>query len=94
IRESPAWVRNASLQWLHRLIQDPGRLWKRYLRNNTTFLWHIAWQLIGLRNYPSQTDAGIARHGSAMAKPAHEGGWITSATGKLQPQTPASQVEP
>jgi hypothetical protein len=27
-------------------------LWWRYLRNNPAFLWHIAWQLSGLRQYP------------------------------------------
>jgi len=52
IRDSPQWVKNIGMQWLHRLIQDPRRLWKRYLRNNTAFLWHIALQLIGLRDYP------------------------------------------
>lgn len=94
IQESPTWVRNASLQWLHRLIQDPGRLWKRYLRNNTSFLWHIALQLTGLRNYPLQANTLASRHNPVLGKPAHDGGWITSATGKLQPQAPASQVEP
>ena len=45
IRDCPAWIKHAGLQWVHRLIQDPRRLWKRYLINNPAFLWHIAWQL-------------------------------------------------
>jgi N-acetylglucosaminyldiphosphoundecaprenol N-acetyl-beta-D-mannosaminyltransferase len=40
------------MQWLHRLLQDPRRLWKRYFRNNPAFLWHIALQLSGMRQYP------------------------------------------
>ncbi len=52
IRDCARWVKRAGLQWLHRLMQDPGRLWRRYLRANPAFLWHIAWQLSGLRKYP------------------------------------------
>ncbi len=46
------WIKLAGLQWFHRLLQDPKHLWKRYLRNNPAFIWHIALQLAGLRPYP------------------------------------------
>lgn len=45
IRDCSDWVKKAGLQWLHRLLQDPKRLWRRYLRNNPAFLWHITRQL-------------------------------------------------
>ncbi len=51
IRDCSEWIKRAGLQWLHRLVQDPRRLWKRYLRTNPAFLWHIAWQLAGLRKF-------------------------------------------
>lgn len=60
IKDSPRWVKRAGLQWMHRLIQDPRRLLWRYLRNNPSFLWHIALQLLGLRTYPPvKLDAGL-----------------------------------
>jgi N-acetylglucosaminyldiphosphoundecaprenol N-acetyl-beta-D-mannosaminyltransferase len=49
IQDAPEWVKRMGMQWLHRLKQDPRRLWKRYARNNLTFLWHIGLQLTGLR---------------------------------------------
>jgi len=49
IRDCAAWIKLAGLQWLHRLWQDPRRLWRRYLRNNPAFLWHIAGQFLGVR---------------------------------------------
>jgi N-acetylglucosaminyldiphosphoundecaprenol N-acetyl-beta-D-mannosaminyltransferase len=52
IKDSPLWVKRAGLQWLHRLIQDPRRLFWRYLRSNSAFLLHITLQLTGLRTYP------------------------------------------
>jgi N-acetylglucosaminyldiphosphoundecaprenol N-acetyl-beta-D-mannosaminyltransferase len=52
IHDAPSWIKRIGMQWFHRLLQDPRRLWKRYLRNNPPFLWHIALQLTGLRPYP------------------------------------------
>jgi len=51
LRDSPDWVKRAGLQWCHRLLQEPQRLWKRYLLNNPRFLWKIAFQLGGLTRY-------------------------------------------
>jgi len=59
IRDCSQWVKRAGLQWLHRLMQDPGRLWKRYLRNNPAFLWHIALQLSKLRQYPAGLESPL-----------------------------------
>ncbi len=55
IKDAPRWVKRAGMQWLHRLVQDPRRLFWRYLRNNSAFLWHIMLQLTGLRTYPQTT---------------------------------------
>jgi N-acetylglucosaminyldiphosphoundecaprenol N-acetyl-beta-D-mannosaminyltransferase len=52
IRDCSPWIKRAGLQWLHRLAQDPRRLWRRYLRNNPAFVWNIALQLLKLRRYP------------------------------------------
>jgi N-acetylglucosaminyldiphosphoundecaprenol N-acetyl-beta-D-mannosaminyltransferase len=60
IRDCPGWIKRSGLQWLHRLVQDPRRLWRRYLRNNPAFMWHIAWQLAGIREYPRHRDANIS----------------------------------
>jgi len=54
IADCSQWIKSAGLQWLHRLLQDPKHLWKRYLRNNPAFLFHIALQLTGLKSYPRQ----------------------------------------
>lgn len=50
------WTKRAGLQWLHRLLQDPRRLWKRYLRNNPAFVWNITLQALGLRQYPRSSE--------------------------------------
>lgn len=52
VKDAPKWVKDAGLQWAHRLCQEPRRLWKRYLVNNSAFLVAIGLQLAGLRCRP------------------------------------------
>jgi len=35
---APLWMQKAGLEWFYRLIQEPGRLWKRYLFTNLAFV--------------------------------------------------------
>ncbi len=38
VKRAPQWMQKAGLEWLYRVIQEPGRMWKRYLETNTKFL--------------------------------------------------------
>ena len=40
IDRAPEWMQKHNLEWLYRLIQDPKRLFKRYLVTNTKFIWN------------------------------------------------------
>jgi exopolysaccharide biosynthesis WecB/TagA/CpsF family protein len=35
---APRWMQRSGLEWLYRLSQEPGRLWRRYLVTNSIFL--------------------------------------------------------
>ncbi len=63
IRDCSPWIKNAGLQWLHRLMQDPKRLWWRYLRDNPAFIWGMMVQLAkrALRGHQT-TRRPIAAH--------------------------------
>lgn len=37
-KRAPLWMQKSGLEWLYRLIQEPRRMWKRYLINNTIFI--------------------------------------------------------
>lgn len=56
IRDCSAWIKRAGLQWAHRLMQDPRRLGRRYLRNNPLFLWKIAGQFLGVHSGSCATE--------------------------------------
>jgi N-acetylglucosaminyldiphosphoundecaprenol N-acetyl-beta-D-mannosaminyltransferase len=51
ISDSPDWVKGCGLQWLDRLRKEPRRLWRRYLANNPAFIWNIALQMSGIRQF-------------------------------------------
>jgi N-acetylglucosaminyldiphosphoundecaprenol N-acetyl-beta-D-mannosaminyltransferase len=54
IKDAPHLVKNLGLQWLHRLVQEPRRLWRRYLINNPKFIWKTGLQFLGLRKFPME----------------------------------------
>lgn len=38
VRQAPGWVQRHGLEWMFRLLVEPRRLWRRYLRNNPRFV--------------------------------------------------------
>lgn len=50
-KHAPEWMKNMALEWLYRLIQEPRRLWKRYLITNSLFLYYIFLEMTGLRKF-------------------------------------------
>jgi N-acetylglucosaminyldiphosphoundecaprenol N-acetyl-beta-D-mannosaminyltransferase len=49
IPQAPRWMQRIGLEWLFRLIQEPKRLWKRYLVNNPLFIIRACRQLLTSR---------------------------------------------
>jgi N-acetylglucosaminyldiphosphoundecaprenol N-acetyl-beta-D-mannosaminyltransferase len=43
IRRAPIWMQRATLEWLHRLLSEPRRLWRRYLVLAPVFVWRVLW---------------------------------------------------
>lgn len=41
IKRAPKWMQKCSLEWLYRLLQDPKRLFTRYMKTNFKFIWLI-----------------------------------------------------
>jgi N-acetylglucosaminyldiphosphoundecaprenol N-acetyl-beta-D-mannosaminyltransferase len=38
VMRAPVWMQRVGLEWLFRALQEPERLWKRYLTTNSQFL--------------------------------------------------------
>lgn len=37
VRRAPTWMQRSGLEWAYRVLQEPGRMWKRYLLTNSQF---------------------------------------------------------
>ncbi len=42
---APEWMQRNGLEWLYRLLQEPHRLWRRYLVTNTIFVFKLGTQI-------------------------------------------------
>lgn len=40
-KRAPEWMQKNGLEWLHRLLSEPRRLFGRYLQTNSLFIWYL-----------------------------------------------------
>jgi len=41
LHRAPEWMRSSGLEWVYRLLQEPRRLWWRYLKHNPRFVYRV-----------------------------------------------------
>lgn len=41
VKRAPLWMQNSGMEWFYRFIQEPKRMWKRYLVGNTKFIFLV-----------------------------------------------------
>ena len=58
VKQAPRWIQRSGFEWLYRTIQEPRRLFWRYLKNNTRFLWRYALSCVGLE--PPRREEGVS----------------------------------
>jgi N-acetylglucosaminyldiphosphoundecaprenol N-acetyl-beta-D-mannosaminyltransferase len=50
--QAPRWMMKIGLEWFYRLMTEPRRLWKRYLKHNPRFVVLFTMQLLGWMKFP------------------------------------------
>jgi N-acetylglucosaminyldiphosphoundecaprenol N-acetyl-beta-D-mannosaminyltransferase len=58
VKQAPRWIQRSGFEWLYRTFQEPRRLFFRYLKNNTRFLWRYALSCVGLE--PPRREEGVS----------------------------------
>ena len=54
VKRAPVWMQNNGLEWVYRLIQEPVRMWRRYILGNPHFIYLVLLQKLGLYSPPKQ----------------------------------------
>ncbi|HWP47286.1 MAG TPA: WecB/TagA/CpsF family glycosyltransferase [Candidatus Limnocylindrales bacterium] len=49
-KRAPNWMQKMGLEWFYRIVQEPQRMWKRYLVTNSLFVWMLLREKLGKRN--------------------------------------------
>lgn len=49
VKRAPQWMQQYGMEWFYRLVQEPGRMWKRYLVTNLEFGFALANQAMTMR---------------------------------------------
>lgn len=57
-KRAPRWLREIGLEWVYRMLQEPGRMWRRYVIGNPLFLYRVMrWKLYaGQISYEKTTE--------------------------------------
>lgn len=48
-KRAPLWMQKSGLEWIYRIYQEPGRMWKRYAKTNPIFIWIVLREYIQLK---------------------------------------------
>lgn len=59
--QAPRWVRENGFEWLFRLLQEPRRLWRRYLIYGTQFVAWVILESLRLKNFGPNASESEAR---------------------------------
>jgi len=51
VRQAPPWMQENGVEWLFRLLQEPERLWRRYLIYGSEFAWKAGLEVLGLKRF-------------------------------------------
>ena len=47
VKRAPRWMQKSGLEWVYRIVQEPGRLWRRYAYGLVKFSWLSLRALLG-----------------------------------------------
>lgn len=53
-KHAPRWMQKAGLEWLFRLLSEPKRLWKRYLKQNPRFIYYFLQQWLLKKDFTKE----------------------------------------
>ena len=82
--QAPEWMREHGLEWLFRLLQEPRRLWRRYLVGGVRFVVYLALESLKLRRFAVGVEpAKIAMRPRPCVRPQGTQGITTSSTGRV-----------
>lgn len=67
VQRAPKWMSQIGLEWVHRVLMEPGRLGKRYFNDGLPFIWLILSELLGLYKDPFVADETCTTYSALLS---------------------------
>lgn len=58
-KHAPRWMQKIGLEWLFRLLSEPKRLWKRYLKQNPRFIYYFLQQWLLKKDFTKEGSKNV-----------------------------------
>lgn len=58
LSQAPKLMQDLGLEWLFRLVQEPKRLWRRYVILNPLYVWYVGLQYLGFKRFTARMPDG------------------------------------
>ena len=58
LSQAPKLMQDLGLEWLFRLVQEPKRLWRRYVILNPLYVWYVGLQYLGFKRFIARMPDG------------------------------------
>lgn len=58
LKQAPPWMQQRGLEWFYRFLQEPRRLWKRYMVLNPLYVFTLLGEMTGVRRIPALLPTG------------------------------------
>ncbi|MCI1047009.1 WecB/TagA/CpsF family glycosyltransferase [Caballeronia zhejiangensis] len=62
VSRAPRWMQQSGLEWAYRVIQEPRRMWRRYLVTNSAFAWMLLKELVKSSAWRRSSGVGRRRN--------------------------------
>ena len=49
VKRAPVWMQKSGMEWVYRIIQEPRRMWRRYLITNSKYIWLLIKEKINIK---------------------------------------------
>ena len=60
VRRAPVWMQDAGMEWVHRFLQEPNRLWRRYFVRDLPFFATLLCRALAARSASSEKTPPLA----------------------------------
>ena len=64
LSQAPKVLQDMGLEWLYRFVQEPKRLWRRYVILNPLYIWNITLQYLRLKRFSPNMPSGTEKNES------------------------------